>query len=83
MAFRVTPDARGKSEFLDNSDKLCNHCNREGHDESSVFKFMGSQNGGGIVPGVDVGLVVAEQHKGEEHAVLVGVVKYKHQQQYF
>jgi hypothetical protein len=36
-----------------------------------VFKFMGSQNGGGIVPGVDLGLLVAEQHKGEEQAVLV------------
>jgi hypothetical protein len=42
MAFRVTPDARGKSKFVDNSDKFCNHCNREGHDENTCFQIHGS-----------------------------------------
>jgi len=41
MAFRVTPDARGKSNRVDNSDKFCTHCNREGHDASSCFQLHG------------------------------------------
>jgi hypothetical protein len=52
MAFRVTPDARGKSKFVDNYDKLCNHCNREkGTTRTRVFKFMVPRMVGGSSPG--------------------------------
>ncbi|XP_021743142.1 uncharacterized protein LOC110709236 [Chenopodium quinoa] len=39
MAFWV--DAKSKSKFVDNSDKLCNHYNREGHDEVGCFQLIG------------------------------------------
>ncbi|KAF9596574.1 hypothetical protein IFM89_012305 [Coptis chinensis] len=37
------PDTRGsgKSRSVDPTDKFCNHCNREGHDESSCFQLHG------------------------------------------
>ena len=41
MAFRVTPDARGKSKIADHYDKFCTHCNREGHDDNSCFQLHG------------------------------------------
>lgn len=41
MAFRVTSDVRGKSKLVDNSEKFCNHCNREGHTENSSFQIHG------------------------------------------
>ncbi|RHN79679.1 putative gag-polypeptide of LTR copia-type [Medicago truncatula] len=41
MAFKVAPDTRGKSKLVDNSDKFCTHCNREGHDERTCFQIHG------------------------------------------
>ncbi|KAI5429174.1 hypothetical protein KIW84_033963 [Lathyrus oleraceus] len=41
MAFKATADTRGKSKIVDNSEKFCTHCNREGHDESSCFQLHG------------------------------------------
>ncbi|XP_050896338.1 uncharacterized protein LOC127103092 [Lathyrus oleraceus] len=41
MAFKATTDTRGKSKLVDNSEKFCTHCNREGHDKSSCFQLHG------------------------------------------
>ncbi|KAM7473208.1 hypothetical protein LguiB_020451 [Lonicera macranthoides] len=41
MAFAIHPDTRGKSRAVANTDKFCNHCDRDGHDESSCFQLHG------------------------------------------
>ncbi|CAI8601250.1 unnamed protein product [Vicia faba] len=41
MAFKATAATRGKSKLVDNSEKFCPHCNREGHDERSCFQLHG------------------------------------------
>ncbi|XP_056690655.1 uncharacterized protein [Spinacia oleracea] len=39
VAFKV--DVRGKNRYEDNSNKLCNHCNRVGHDEEGCYQLIG------------------------------------------
>ncbi|CAM8974826.1 unnamed protein product [Rhodiola kirilowii] len=41
MAFKLKTDIHSKSHSVDNSDKFCVHCNRQGHDQNSCFQLHG------------------------------------------
>ncbi|KAL5703009.1 hypothetical protein ACHQM5_028155 [Ranunculus cassubicifolius] len=70
MAFKVQSDARGKSKNYDSEYKFCNHCNREGHDESGCFQlhgfpeWWGDSPRGGRGPGRGGGVVERGSGRG-------------------
>lgn len=39
--FKVQSETRGRGKSTETSDLFCNHCNREGHDESTCFQIHG------------------------------------------
>ncbi|XP_074282698.1 uncharacterized protein LOC141607237 [Silene latifolia] len=41
LAFQVQSDFKAKGKSVDNSDKYCTHCTRNGHDESMCFLIHG------------------------------------------
>lgn len=40
MSFKIQADFKSKNK-VDNQNKFCNHCHREGHDESTCFQIHG------------------------------------------
>lgn len=66
MAFTIQYDARGKFHFANNTDKFCNHCNRDGHDESSCFQIHSFPEWWGIDLEVVGDLAMVEDGQAEE-----------------